>query len=437
MTNRRAFLLAALASAAPLPALAEARFSPERLARVRAVAKACVDEGFAPGAVVQINTGSRDLLREAIGFADRERQAPMRVDSLFRIYSMTKPLTTAMAMRLVDDGRLSLEDPVAKFIPEFAEAKVYAGGQTLQDLTLSPLQRPVTIRDLMRHSAGLTYTGDGSPVARLYALRGVPTGSGGDKPPLDGSPAVRDLAEFARLIARQPLTAQPGETFTYGGSVDVLGRVIEVIERARLHEVMAARLFTPLRMVDSRFEVREVDKPRLTAAYVPTQPAKSGSGVLDVKARPAPPLALIDDPQKTVFANRPIDFGGAGAISTAGDYIRFLRMIAGGGALDGVRVLRPQSVAAMTRNQLGASALATPGLAAHGLGFGLGFATLVAPEKAPVAAPSTLCFWSGAASTHFFVDPKSGACGVLMTQVFADDVRRFQLRVLDALYAKT
>lgn len=438
MTTRRMLLGSGLATLAaqslPEPALAATRrFSPGRLDAARAAAAAAVDGGFAPGSVLVVNTGGRDVLEDVRGLADVERGAPMRRDSLFRIYSMTKPLTSVVAMRLVEQGRLGLEDPVARYIPEFATAKVYAGGETLETLKVVTARRPVTIRDLMRHSAGLTYAGDGSAIARLYAYRGVPTGSGGDKPPMDGSAPVRTLAEFSRLIARQPLAGQPGEAFTYGAGVDVLGRVIEVVRGARLRDVMAEDLFRPLGMASTAFETRALPAERLTAAYFGSS-APRGEGVLSTGAAQAKPLVLADDPQRSVFAERPIDFGGAGAISTADDYLRFLRMLLGRGELDGVRILRPESVAQMSRNQLGGDAMATPGLAKSGLGFGLGFATFEDRAKIGAAAPRGGYFWSGAASTYFWVDPVGRTAGVYLTQVFGDDVRAFYLKVLNALY---
>lgn len=411
-----------------------------RLSAARTALREAVERGYAPGAILIVNRGGRPIINETIGLADRERRTPMRPDALFRFYSMTKPVTTVAAMQLVEAGKISLDDPVSKYIPGFASTPVYKSGTTLETLVTEPQSRPVTIRDLMRHTAGLTYKADGPTlVQRLYAVRGIDTGSGADIAPLDGSPRVASTAELADRLATIPLLNQPGTRFSYGNAVDVLGRVVEVASGERLKDYVSRHVLTPLKMRDTGFVIPEKDKPRLTAAYAARSKVPANASLLatiDPTSTTPEPMALIDDPTRSPYLmERPIDYGGAGLVGTASDYVRFAEAMRRGGELDGVRILKSSSVDAMRTNQLPAGAR-TPELADVGLGFGLGFAVRDGGSQ-QLSFPRCGYFWAGAASTYFWIDPVNDISGVLMTQVFGGDVRSVWLSIIDALYGET
>jgi CubicO group peptidase (beta-lactamase class C family) len=446
---RRAFagrLVAALAAillagcAAPKPAaVADCGFSPQRIAKAEALVRQAVARGHAPGIVVDLRCQGRPLLAASVGLADSARQRPMRQDDLFRIYSMTKPVTSLAAMLLIEDGRLSLDDPIAKHLPEFAATQVIAPGEAGATLRTVPPQRPATVRDLLRHTAGMTYISPApDPVHKLYVQKGIDHGGGNLIVPTDGSAPVDSVAELSRRIAAVPMLHQPGERHSYGNATDVLGHLVAVVAGKPLRAFMAERLFQPLGMRDTGFEVAAAQLPRLTAAYGGASQIAGGANVLRrgqlAEIGPSK-LGLLDDPEKSVFAKRrAIDFGGAGLVSTAADYQRFLQLLLQGGSIDGQRIVRAASLAEMTRNQLGASASAASALGTQGLGFGLGFATFDDPSRAPTAIPRGGVFWGGAASTYFWADPGRGVSGVLLAQVFGGDVMPYFLELLDALY---
>lgn len=425
-------------SAPPAPD-AHCGFDPARLARTEALVRQAVSRGHAPGVVFDLRCQGRPLLAVVAGLADVERQRASRADDLFRIYSMSKPITSLAAMMLVEDGRLSLDDAVAKHLPEFAHTPVYEGSHTAGQWRTVAQERPLTVRDLLRHTAGMGYLSAlPHPVIKLYVQKGIDHGGGNAVVPSDGSVPVDSAAELSRRIASLPLLNQPGSRHTYGNATDVLGHLVAVVAKQPLRDFMAQRIFTPLGMVDTGFEVPAAQLVRLTAAYGGESKIDGAGRVLrrGALADIGPSkLGLLDDPAKSVFARRrAIDFGGAGLLSTAADYQRFMLMLLGGGALNGQRLLSAQGLAQMTRNQLDAPALAASALAAQGLGFGLGFATYDEPAKSPGAVPRGGYFWGGAASTHFWVDPARGVSAVFMSQVFGGDVGPYFVEVMDVLY---
>ncbi|MEM8772251.1 MAG: serine hydrolase domain-containing protein [Pseudomonadota bacterium] len=426
-----------MSAPAPSPSLLNA----EARAEIETLAQDAVDRGFAPGVVVWIEEEDRPPYAYAYGKRDIDAAAPQTVDDLFRIYSMTKPVTVFAAMQLVDDGVMALDDPVSKFLPRYANARVYVGGDTLETLETAPLNRPLTIRDLMRHTAGMAYKSQTDhPVNQLYVLRGIDTGSGADIPPQDGSAPVASVGELAARIAEIPLLHQPGERFVYGNAHDVLGAVIEAASGERLGAFMKQRIFAPLGMDDTRFMVAASDEARMTAAYSAktTTPGEGGvlrSARLDQLTQGE--LALADPSVDSVFSKpRAIDYGGAGLVSTAEDFARFARMLLNGGALDGKRILSEAAVAEMTSNQLSDEALAAAdGLLAEGLTYGLGVAILDDPSSARAPLPTGSLLWGGAASTNFWIDPENKSVGVVMTQVFGGDFRTFYLEMHNAIYS--
>jgi CubicO group peptidase (beta-lactamase class C family) len=294
------------------------------------------------------------------------------------------------------------------------------------------------VRDLLRHTAGIPYRGGANAVEKMYVKRGIDNGGGPVVLPEDGSEPVTTLSELARRIAGTPLLDQPGQRFRYGNATDVLGRVVEVASGQSLGGFLSERIFQPLGMRDTAFQVPAQAVDRLSAAYYAKSSTPGGDRVLrqaDTASLKSTGASLAEDPSKSVFAKpRAIAFGGAGLVSTAADYQRFLQLLRDGGSVDGKRLVSAASIAEMVRNQLPPAALEGSALAAQGLGFGLGVAVVTNPSLAPAPLPAGSYFWGGAASTYFWVDPSRRLTGVVMTQVFGGDVGPFYLDILRALY---
>jgi CubicO group peptidase (beta-lactamase class C family) len=372
---------------------ASAGFSQGGLARVRQYMQNEISTGRIPGAVLLIQQHSQPVLFESFGVRDIDSKRPMTSDTIFRLYSMSKAVTSAAAMMLVDDGRMSLDDPLSKFIPAFADVKAAVGkrdenGNSL--LLTEPLARPITIEDLLRHTSGLTYGfyGD-SPVRKLYASAGL----------FDGD---IDNALFADRIAKLPLAEQPGTLWDYGHSTDVLGRVIEVVSGQQLFQFEKERLLDPLGMTETAFYLADEAKRTRVAEPLPADRFKG-------------PVAGLGDP---ILPHR-WESGGAGMIGTIGDYARFAQMLLNGGILDGRRYLRGETVALMTRDHIGPETRIArdhfyfPGEAS---GFGLGFAVRISvPAKAP-SWPTGEYRWDSAGGTFFFIDPQDDMFAICMMQ---------------------
>lgn len=389
-----ALLVLALVAGPPASSSAEpasqvsADLSPAKLERVGDYIRQEIAAGKIPGAVILIQQHGKPVYFESFGVRDTESRRPMTADTVFRIYSMSKPITSVAAMMLVDDGKLALGDPVAKYIPAFADVKV---GVERPDggVTLEPLRRPITIEDLLRHTSGITYGfyGD-SPVRKLYASSDI----------YDGDP---DNAQFVERLARLPLAEQPGTRWDYGHSVDVLGRVIEVVSGQSLYQFEKQRLFNPLGMTGTAFFVADPAQwPRI--------------------ARPMPndwfdpPIAGIKDPT----VSRRWESGGAGMVGTIGDYARLLQMLLNGGTLDGRRYLRPETIASMTSDHIGPEthiARDTSYFPGDTSGFGLGFAVLTAAPP-NTSWPIGEYRWDGVGGTFFFVDPRDDMFAIFMVQ---------------------
>ncbi len=378
-------------SRAESPFAALSGFSGEGLGRVSAYLNNEVATGKIAGAVLLIQQHGRPVLFESFGMRDVERQLPTTLDTIFRLYSMSKAITSAAAMMLVDDGRLSLDDPLSKFIGPFAEAKVAVEKRDeigKLTLVLEPVVRPITIRDLLRHTSGLTYGfyGD-TPVRQLYASAGL----------FDGDV---DNAQFAERLARLPLAEQPGTLWDYGHSTDILGRVIEVVSGKSLYEFEKERLLDPLGMTETRFYVEDSKLARV-AEPLPVDRFKG-------------PIAGLADP----VLHRRWESGGAGMVGTIGDYGRFAQMLLNGGVLDGHRYLKQETVALMTSDQIGPEMniardhLYFPG---EGSGYGLGFAVRVSPP-ATKPWPVGEYRWDGVGGTFFFINPKDDLFAICMMQ---------------------
>ena len=376
----------------PLPP-GPASFSREGLARVGDYIRNEVTAGKIPGAILLIQQHGHPVYFENFGMRDAENKIPMSADTIFRLYSMSKPITSVAAVMLVDDGKLALGDPVSKYIPAFADVKVGVdkvdtNGQPV--LALEPVDRPITIEDLLRHTSGLTYGFYGDSAARKrYANSDL----------FEGDP---DNALFAERLAKLPLAEQPGTLWDYGHSTDVLGRVIEVVSGQSLYAFEKQRLLDPLGMTETAFYVADAAKRLLIAEPLPTE--RFARQLAGVTSDPTIP--------------RRWESGGAGMIGTTGDYARFAQMLLNGGALDGRQYLKPETVALMTSDHIGPETKITrdyfyfPG---GGSGFGLGFAVRTA-QLPNALLPSGEYRWDGVGGTFFFVDPKDDMFAIFMVQ---------------------
>ncbi|MGL5165179.1 MAG: serine hydrolase domain-containing protein [Afipia sp.] len=372
---------------------AEAGLSPAGLARIGAYINNEIATNKIPGAVMMIQRRGKVAYYETFGVRDPGTKAPMTANTIFRIYSMSKPVTTVAAMMLVEEGKLQLDDPVAKFIPAFKDVKVGVekkGDDGNMTLDLVAPRRPMTVQDLMRHTSGITYGffGDGL-VKKAY---------------VDAKIFSEDVdnAGFADRIAKLPLAYQPGSTWDYSHSTDILGRVVEVVSGKSLYQFEKERILDPLGMKDTSFYVTDKAKQPLIAEPLPND-RKIGND------------ADMNDPRIV----RKWESGGGGMVSTIGDYARFAQMIANGGTLDGKRYLSPKTIAYMGSNHIGPASGVANGpyyLPGPGFGFGLGFAVRTEPGVSVMEGSVGEMNWSGAGGTTFWVDPKEDMFVVFMSQ---------------------
>jgi CubicO group peptidase (beta-lactamase class C family) len=367
----------------------ELGFSAERLARLTQALSQGVGEGGLPGAVVLIAREGKIAYFESLGALDPQTKAPMTKDAIFRIYSMTKPVTSVAVMMLVEEGRIWLGDPIAKYLPEFKDVKVGVekpGADGKLTLEIVAARRPITVQDLMRHTSGLTYGIFGDNLVKKAYREG---GLSGD--------FDIDNAEFVKRIAALPLMAQPGALWEYSHSTDVLGRLIEVVSGKKLSEFFKERIFDPLGMKDTSFVVDATKHTRIVEPYANDR----AIGPVDVH-----------DPRKE-YKSEP---GGHGLSGTAMDYARFLQMLVDGGVFEGKRYLSPKTIEYMTTDHLGAASRAGAYLPGDGYGFGLGFAVRERAGVSSLPGGAGDYSWAGAAGTYFWVDPKERMFVVFMIQ---------------------
>jgi CubicO group peptidase (beta-lactamase class C family) len=368
-----------------------------RLSAITERMRSDVKDGLLPGAVLSIFSHGKQVYFESVGSLDPAASTPMVGDAIFRIESMTKPMTTAAAMVLVDDGKLNLDDPIAKHLPSFADIKVLHEARDGEAKTqLVETKRSITVRDLMRHTAGLDY-GWLAPRSERTRLLNATSRS-----------FRRDLnnEELAHWLSQVPLAAQPGTVWNYSSATDVLGRLVEVVSGKPLGGFLKERIFDPLDMRDTAFYVTQPDKARRIAE--PFANERAG----------------MSDPRLV----RRLESGGQGLNSTARDYARFLQMLLNGGELDGKRVLRRESAGQMTSDQLGEGISRgphySPGTA---YGFGLGFAVRTVGKEASPGGELGDYWWGGGAGTYAWVDPVNQLVVVFMTQ---SRVQRMPYRLL-------
>ncbi|MFL5323197.1 MAG: serine hydrolase domain-containing protein [Microvirga sp.] len=396
----------------------EVGLSSQRLAKIAEVFNQEIKDQKIPGAVVMIARKGKVAYHEAFGAQDKSAERTMAKDSIFRIYSMTKALASVGAMILVEDGKVQLTDPVAKFLPEFKNVQVStprSDGMGQLTYGLVPADRQPTIQDLLRHTAGLAY-GEITGNARVKAAY---TNAGLFTPGADYFSIELTPDEFTAKIAETPLAYQPGTTWEYSLAVDVLGRVVEKASGKRLSEFLDERVFKPLKMTDTGFSVPADRIARLSQPFAVDPASGAPNKLIDVSKPPKN------------------DSGGAGAVSTAADYLRFSQMLLNGGELDGARILSRTTVALMASDHLPPAIRQTvqPGeqlLGVQGYSFGLGFAVRKEQGVSGVHGSPGEFTWAGYAGTYFWIDPKEQLVGVLMTQAPGPS-RPYYRRMLRAL----
>jgi CubicO group peptidase (beta-lactamase class C family) len=381
----------------------EAGFSSERLNRITQFFQSEVDKGTIPGAVVVVGRNGKMVYRQAVGYQNREKKTPMKVDSVFRIFSMTKPVTTVAVMMLAEEGKIDVMAPAAHYLPEFKDVKVGvesmdpAGGKPM--LKLEAPARPMTVQDLLRHTSGLVYGPFGNTLVHQEYNKANLFDPG------------QTLAEFVSKISKLPLAHQPGTVWEYGMSTDVLARIVEVVSDMPFDRFVEERITKPLKMPDTAFYMEPAKLQRVAQLQI------------DPKTGKRPEFGNPDDltKEKVKWFS-----GGGGLLSTASDYSRFCQMLANGGELDGVRLLSPKTLAVMTSDQVPAQARRVGEVQVTqdlnpfpeiGQSFGLGFAVRTDQGHSPVSGSVGDYFWAGAAGTYFWIDPQEKMYAVMMLQM--------------------
>jgi CubicO group peptidase (beta-lactamase class C family) len=396
----------------PVAAPEDVGISGPRLERLRQVIQRHVEAGRISGGVAAVLRNGKTVPLAPVGHMDVASRRPMQPDAIFRIYSMTKPVTSVAVMILVEEGRLRLSDPISAHVPELA------GLQVLRDPTgpleqVVPAEREITVRDLLTHTSGLSAAFMGkAPINAAYEAL---TGPLGRRKP-------QELAAFISGLARLPLVYQPGTKWNYGASTDVLGHLVAVVSGKPFDVFLRERIFGPLEMRDTDFWVPADKLDRLTANYRTGEDGK---------------LELFDAPPGSSYAQRPAFLsGGGGLVSTARDYSRFAQMLLNGGELDGRRILSRKTVEYMTIDQLTPGERAAPflAIAAAGSGFGLGFSVVDDAAGHGRIGSNGSYGWGGAAGTHFWVDPQEKLACVVLVQNMNPGVLALPADVETAVY---
>ena len=397
----------------------ELGFSPERLARIdRFLDEKYVAPGRLAGTLTMVARHGDIAHLGLTGHADVARGLPMAADTIFRIYSMTKPVTSVALMMLVEEGRIALEDPVHRYIPEWKNLAVFAAGTHRTGFQTTPVTRPMQVVDLLRHTAGLTYG---------FQLRtNVDAAYRAHK--IGEIEKAGTLADMIAALARMPLEFSPGSAWNYSVATDVCGWLVQVVSGQSFEDFLQQRLFAPLGMIDTGFHVRDGQGHRLASCYQPTR-----EGGIEVQ----------DDTATSGFLKPPSFIsGGGGLVSTAHDYLRFCQMLANGGTLDGHRYISRKTLDLMTANHLpGNSSIAAMSkslfseAAYDGIGFGLGFATTMRASQTLMPGSDGDYFWGGAASTFFWIDPEEDLIGIFMTQLIPSSTYPVRRELRTMVYA--
>ncbi len=389
-------------------------FSTQRLARVDSLLDRYVQDGLLSGALGLIYRKGEVAYARAFGQRDTEAGRPMTEDTIFRVYSMTKPITAVAALMLFEDGHFLLDDPVATYLPEFKDVQVFTG-----DLdNLETPERPITVKDLFMHTAGLSYGWDrDSPVDKMYRKQV------GDRNKLPLETVVQKLAAL-------PLLYHPGARWHYSLATDVLGRLVEALSGKPLDDFFRQEIFNPLAMHDTAFQVPAESLERFSACYCPLGGFSLGrdlgrnsrtrnASVDDVNHNDKSKIELHESPRASRFAEPPIFLsGGGGLVSTVGDYLRFAQMLLHGGALDGARLLGRKTLEVMRANHLPPELvpIVLNGNPNAGYGFGLGVSVLADLPASGAPGSAGIFGWGGAATTQFWIDPEEEMLGIFMTQ---------------------
>ena len=397
----------------------ELGFSPERLARIdRFLDEKYVAPGRLAGTLTMVARHGDIAHLGLTGHADVARGLPMAADTIFRIYSMTKPVTSVALMMLVEEGKIALEDPVHRYIPEWKNLAVFAAGTHRTGFQTTPVARPMQVVDLLRHTAGLTYG---------FQLRtNVDAAYRANK--IGEIEKAGTLADMIAALAKMPLEFSPGSAWNYSVATDVCGWLVQVVSGQSFEDFLQQRLFAPLGMVDTGFHVRDGQGHRLATCYQPTR-----EGGIEVQ----------DDAVTSGFLKPPSFIsGGGGLVSTAQDYLRFCQMLANGGTLDGRRYISRKTLDLMTANHLpGNSSIAAMSkslfseAAYDGIGFGLGFATTMRASQTLMPGSDGDFFWGGAASTFFWIDPEEDLIGIFMTQLIPSSTYPVRRELRTMVYA--
>ena len=393
----------------------EVGFDAARLARIDTHFKKYVDDGLLPGWLIAVARHGQIAHLSTYGNRDMEAGAPVELDTLWRIYSMSKPITSVAAMMLYEEGAFELKDLVSTFIPAFADTKVFRSGSAVNPV-LEPQTEPIRIWHLLTHTSGLTYGfHHATPVDAMYRAGGFEW----------GNPPGQDLEAICNTFASFPLLFQPGSEWNYGVSTDVLGRVVEVASGQTLDEFLEQRILGPLGMTDTAFYAKDVD--RLAALYIPT---------------PGTRKALRMDAMGEGAKTKPAYLsGGGGLVSSASDYHRFNQMLVNGGELDGTRLLGTRTVDYMSQNHLPGGAdleqFGRPLFAEtsfDGVGFGLGFSVVQSAVDNKVLSSVGEYAWGGAASTAFWIDPAEDITALFMTQLLPSSTHPIRPQLKQLVY---
>jgi CubicO group peptidase (beta-lactamase class C family) len=396
--------------------------SSERLKRVGEAMRRMIADEQIPGTVTLIARKGKVVHFEANGLRDIARKLPMQKDTIFRLYSQSKPVTGVAVMMLFEEGRFLLSDPVSKYLPEFANMQVHAG--TKDGEVITEPARPMTIHQLLTHTSGLTYDFFPTPVGEMYRQRGV-VGSVSVAGELEqgtqsargkGALELQSLQQWSERLASVPLVSHPGSAWNYSVGMDVLGRLVEVVSGQSFGDFLNQRIFVPLNMVDTGFHVPPEKLSRFAANYSP-------AGV-------AGGLVLLDDPMASPYSLPPsIEMGGSGLVGTVEDYLKFALMLANGGEYNGVRLLSPKTTEFMMANHMTPNIAADPltsleglmsGSRSWGMGFGLTGSVVTNAAISGLPVSNGTFSWGGAATTHFWVDPEEDIVGLVHTQLLPD-----------------
>jgi CubicO group peptidase (beta-lactamase class C family) len=384
--------------------------TPAAKARIDSTLRAYVDSGRVVGASALVWEKGREVYFGAFGMADREANRPMTRDAIVQIYSMTKPITGVALMQLYEQGKFKLGDPLAKYLPEFANVRVYAGSDSAGAPILEAPSRPITVADITRHTAGFVADPSEKGVGPLFRAAN----------PLDLN---NTITQFSQKLAGLPLAFQPGTRWSYGISVDVQAALVERLSGQPFGRYVREHILDPLKMRETRYFIPETDRGRFAALY-----QRNAAGAL---------VHLPDSTAKVLNTKQwALQPGAFGLSSTIDDYLRFARMLLNGGELDGVRILRPETIRLMATNHLPATVRDSSFLPGKGrVGFGIDFAVRHSPPKTASEMNGVVgeFFWDGAASTLFWVDPANQLTAILFTQVVPFD-SRFHKIFRDAVY---